>query len=363
MSGTRGAGQPGLACTGCSRPFGFAVMYCPFCGIAQQQLQPVSVPDTQAPPAPPPEPPVQPQAPVQPQPPVQPVVRVAEARAVPAAPVAAARTTRAYPAAGAAKAAVKQPALKQPEPRRPRRFRTAAGLAVIAVMAWFAIGHRPEAILVVSVQPAADGAVLVDGSRAGRAGERLHVRVGSHTIGFDAAGWSAPTRQVAFGNGQTRTLRLDLIARPAVLTFRPDPADAVIRLDGRVLDAAGDEHKVAPGWHRLVVTHPGFAPLTLPMVLGRGERRVVPLRLSPLPVRMLEFQAPVGTWSDPVTLPARTDFTLAFSGRLRLRVGRDVYLLGPDGSVNLGDVRARSIQMKAVDDQPVAVRLLLRSEN
>ena len=215
----------------------------------------------------------------------------------------------------------------------------------------------------VSVQPAVRGAVLVDGKPAGRAGERLHLPAGSHTIGFDAEGWSAPTRQVALDGGRTRTMRLDLTGRLALLTLRPEPADATIRLDGRVLGSGVDEHRVAPGWHRLVATHAGFAPLSLQMTLGRGERRVVPLVLSPLPVRTLGFEAPVGAWSDPVTLPARTDFTLAFDGRLRLRVGRDVYLLGPGGSVNLGDVRARTIQVKAVDDLPVAVRLSLRSED
>ncbi len=347
MSGMQGLGDGRHGCVRCSRPFGFAVPHCPFCGAAQRPLQPGSVPDMRARPIPQPVPPIRP-------------APVSEVQAAPAPPVAAVRAAEPRPAGPAAKKASRQAG----RPTPPRNYRAVAFLAVLVVAAWFMTGHRPaQAVLVVSVQPAADGAVLVDGKRTGRAGERLQLPAGSHTIGFDADGWSAPTRQVALAANQRRTLRLELTPRPALLTLRPDPADATLRLDGRLLDTTQDEHRVTPGWHHLVATHPGFMPLTLPMMLGRGERRVIPLRLSPLPVRKLTFQAPVGTWSDPVTLPAGTGFTLAFNGRLRLRIGHDVYLVGPAGSINLGDVRARTMQMKAVDDRPVAVRLLLRSED
>ena len=357
MSGMQGSGDGRHGCVRCSRPFGFAVPHCPFCGAAQRPSQPGSVPDTRAPPIPQPVPPIRP----------APVAAVPAARVDPAAAV---RAAEAYLAGLAAKAASdkaasdKAASSRKNRPAPPRNYRAIGFLAVLGVAAWFMTGHRPrQAVLVVSVQPAADGAVLVDGKRTGRAGERLQLPAGSHTIGFDAEGWSAQARQVALAANQRRTLRLELTPRPAVLTLRPDPADATLRLDGRLLDTTQVEHSVTPGWHHLVATRPGFLPLTLPMMLGRGERRVVPLRLSPLAVRKLTFQAPVGSWSDPVTLPANTGFTLAFDGRLRLRIGHDVYLVGPAGSINLGDVRARTMQMKAVDDRPVAVRLLLRADD
>lgn len=330
------AGAAGLRCTQCRKPFGFVVAYCPFCGSSQQPQPPP------APQAPKPVP-LQPPAPVPSDPAPRTTATAAAPQLVP-------------PAAGPLPS-------KPAKPGLPTRFRGIAVLVMIAIGGVaLLLRHGPMATVIVSVSPDVTGAVLIDGRRVGQAGERLRVAAGVHSLGFAADGWLAAPRAVSLQANQQRIIPLQLMPLPAVLVISHDPPDAVLRLDSRLIDAGRSELSVPPGRHRLTATRPGYRALTLDLLLERGERRAVSMALTPLVIKVVAMQAPVGSWSEPVALPPRTDFTLSLNGRIRLRVGQEVYLVDSNRSINLGDVRGAFLQIKAVDDQPVDVHLFLKPE-
>ncbi len=335
----------GPRCRQCTKPFGFAVAFCPFCGAGQ-----LSAPTKLATPAQPVAP-----APVSPPPPaVSPAPFSSFKRAswfpgqasvppVPPAPKAAAPTPK---------------VLVRPIPPKHRRLLTLAGLGVIAAAMLLRSG--PMGTLVVYPAPGVPGIVTIDGEKAGPPGMRLQVPAGTHRLGFEADGWTTAGRQVTVG-ARERAVTIMLAPAPALVLFDVQTPGATLRLDDRPVDAAQAEVRIPPGRHRLTATRPGFAALSLELVLSRGERRSIPVVLSPLAVREVTRRATAGTWSEPVLLPPRTGFTMAAHGRLRLRIGQEV-LLVQGGSINLGDVRGQSLQVKAVDDQPIDVHFYLRPE-
>ena len=331
-------GKSALRCAQCQKPFGFVVAFCPFCGVSQQQA-----PSRHAPAAPAVLPPL----------PSKPAA-LADVQPAGAGPWQAASVAKARAARKSATAGGKQP---------PTGLRWATAILVLAAVgSVLLVRHNPMGTLVVLVAPAAAGAVIVDGQPAGRPGESLRLRAGPHSVGFDAEGWVATARQVTLQDNRQQSVTLELTPQPAVLLLSRDPADAVLRLDGRVIDAGQAEVPVPPGRHHLSARRAGHLPFEQDLTLERGERRAVRVALTPVVVRVLPLQAPVGSWSEPVALPPRTGFTLALSGRVRLRVGQEVFLVGPGGSMNLGEVHAPSLQLKAVDSQPVEVRMFLKPE-
>ena len=232
------------------------------------------------------------------------------------------------------------------------------GLIAAAIL----LRPAPSGTLVVYATPGVPGSVTIDGSRAGLSGERLAVPAGTHRLGYEADGWTTLGRQVTVAAREQRVVTVVLAPLPALVAFDVQTPGATLRLDDRLIDASLGELNVPPGRHRLTATRPGFAPLSLELVLGRGERRSIPVALSPVPVREVTRTAVPGSWSEPVPLPPRTGFTMAAPGRLRLRIGQEVFLVQSGASINLGDVRGQSLQVKAVDDQSVEVHVYLKPE-
>lgn len=232
---------------------------------------------------------------------------------------------------------------------------TTAGAGLLLMRA------APMASLVVAVSPNVNGTVLIDGKPSGLAGHVVQVPTGRHSIGFEAEGWLTAPREAVLQADQHSTLTLALTPRPAVLAISRDPPDTALRLDERVINAGQGEVTVPAGRHSLTATHRGYSPLTLDLTLERGEHRMVKVALVPIVTQVVNLQAAPGQWSEPFALPPRTGFTLVLGSRIRLRIGQEVYLVGAGAPLNLGDVRAQSLQVKAVD-KPVDVRVLLKPE-
>lgn len=219
----------------------------------------------------------------------------------------------------------------------------------------------PMASLVVAVSPGVSGTVLIDGKPSGLPGHVVQVPAGRHSLGFEAEGWLTAPREAVLQADQHSTLTLALTPRPSVVALSRDPPDAIVRLDERVIDAGQGEVTLPAGRHSLTATHRGYSPLRLDLALERGERRTIKVALAAIVTQVVNLQATPDQWSEPLALPPRTGFTLVLGGRVRLRIGREVYLAGAGAPLNLGDVRAQSLQVKSVDG-PVDVRVLLRPE-
>lgn len=346
------APQPtaGPHCRQCARPFGFAVAFCPFCGASQKVAVPQPVPPSPAP-----------------------SLGLTAVTSVPPFEPGLFRPGRSFSPSGPSVQEQEPvaPAGTGPErPRKPtgprpwgRRLVALGVIALIAAMVTVLLRHRQAGTLIVYTTPTVPGAVIIDGKRAGSPGERIQVSPGTHKLSYESDGWTSSGRQVTILANDQHNVTIVLVAVPASIVFDLQTPGAFLRLDDRPLEGSQSEIKVTPGHHRITATRPGFGAFTLDFVLARGERRIIPVMLSPLAVQKVTRTAVVNSWSEPVPLPPRTAFTMAASRRLRVRIGQEVFLIPSGGSINLGDVRGQSLQVKAVDDQPVEVHVYLKPED
>ncbi len=248
---------------------------------------------------------------------------------------------------------------------RPRRARRQPGLftlCLLGLVAAYLLRPGPAGTLVVYATPNVPGRITVDGERAGVPGERLQIPVGTHRLGYEADGWTAAGRQVRVTANEQRVITIVLSPVPAVLVIDLQTPGTTLRLDDRGVDARPGGLRVPAGRHRLTAMRPGYATSSQDVELTRGERRVVTVALAPIVARDVTRTAVFGAWSEPVALPPHTVFTVAASGRVRLRVGQEIVLLQPGSTTNLGDVRGQSLQVEAVDDQPAEVHVYLKPE-
>ena len=340
MSGSA-APSSSVRCRHCAKPFGAAVAFCPFCGATQ-------IPDVPKPAAVP----------------LKPVL--AKIASVPNAPAPPANDHRpsGVSAIPTQNAAAPPPQADEPfsAPRRRRmRFSTMVWLLGL-VAAAYTLRPQPTGTLIVTTAPSVPGTVLVDGNRAGAAGEPLEVSAGRHMLAYQAEGWIASQQQVTVLARHQRRLTVALLAAPATIVLDLQTPGTALRLDGAPVAIPDTGLKVPAGRHRLTATRPGFAAVGIDLVLARGERRNIAIILSPLSARELTRVAPVENWSEPVFVPPHTPFTITSTGRFRLRAGREVFLVQSGTQTNLGDARGQSLQVKAVDGQPVDVHFFLKPE-
>ncbi len=273
MSGQENRPAYGLRCRACARPFGFAVAFCPFCGAAQRTAAPAP------PPAVPPSftaPPMIFSAPAPPKP--APPPPAALPGSVPTVPFVARQAAATPPSKPAARKA--QP--RQPRPNRRRRSWPVTVGAIGVIAAAILLRPGPAGTVIVYPTPSVSGSITIDGKRAGVAGERLQVPVGTHRLGYEADGWTTAGRRIAVRANEQRVVTIVLAPLPATLVFDVEMPGVTLRLDDQFVFPQG-EHRVAAGRHRLTATRPGYAPLAIDLVLARGEERTVPVALSPLP--------------------------------------------------------------------------------
>ncbi len=325
------ASQAALACRNdrCGQAFGGPVRFCPYCGAAQAVA--AAAPADR--PAPPPNP--WSAAPAPGHPPAPPDLP-------PAAPEPAA-------------------AVWNKPPRRRSWKGTAAGLCVLAGIAWLFRGVLTPAAgeVVVSVSPALDGVVTLDGADAGRPAQTLTAAAGDHMVGLRAPHWSTQPVRVTLRAGHPAHVTLAPKPDPAALLVQAQPADAVISVNGRKVGPSPATLSLAPGTWRVSAEAPGFRPAAQSVTLTPGEQHTASLRLDPVPDTRTRVLAQAGAWSAPVLLAPGDSFSFTFKGRARARIDGRVFLL--DGtSINLGTVEARSVQLKSAADGVLPVDVLIR---
>ena len=255
-----------------------------------------------------------------------------------------------------------QPADEPFAPRKRRlRFSTVVWLLGL-IAAAYALRPQPTGTLIVYAAPSVPGAVLVDGNRAGAPGEALEVSAGTHMLGYEAEGWISSQQQVSVTARRKRRVTIALLPAPATILLDLQTPGINLRLDGAPVAVADAGLRIPAGRHRLTATRPGFAAVTIELLLARGERRNIAIILSPLAPRELIRVATEQNWSEPVTVPPHTSTTISAGGRFRLRAGRDVFLVQPGTQTSPGDAHGQLLQVKAVDGRPVDVHFSLRSE-
>lgn len=356
------------SCRHCGEILQATVAFCPFCGTAQAPAAPAPVP-----------PPVQ-VAPVR----VAPNQASARKASVPEAahrpverpvppgpaspgPVSPGPTSsfRAF------RTRVFSPRTVPLPPRPPRRLPVPASPAVragamrklllatlilgCAAVLWHHLAVGPRATLLVHLARPVEGTVLVDGASAGSPDRPIAIDPGRHLVGFAAVGWSTVPVTVSLREGSTRTVSLAPAPHRAVLGLDGLPQGSVLSLNGRRIGHAPPSLSLPPGSYRLEAALSGFVPEERRVTLGPGERRDLVFALQPLPVRTQHLVAPVGSWSEPVTLPQHSRFTLLFRGRIRVRDGGRVLLLEGGAPAGLGALDGDSLSFTAVDDEPVPV--------
>ncbi len=346
-------------CRHCGEILQAPVMFCPFCGQAQASAAaaPAAAPPARpepAPSGPPPKAPVPDAArwpivpPVAPEPVVPP--RTLRARLFPA---------RAVPLPTRRPRPPRMPATRAARAEALRKLLLAALILACAGVLWHHLTAVPQGTLLVHLTRSVEGTVLVDGVPAGSPERPIPLAPGRHAVGFAAPGWSTSPITIALRDGSARTVSLTPMPHRAVLGLDSVPPGAMLSLNGRRIGHAPATLSLPPGSYRLGADLSGFAADEQRVTLGPGERRSLVLALQPVPARTLRLLAPAGSWSDAVSLPSRSRFTLLFRGRIRVRAGNQVLLLDGGDPVGLGRLDTGALSFTAVGDDPVPVVLLV----
>ena len=248
---------------------------------------------------------------------------------------------------------------------RPRRrpLRWAIGLLVLGLLARllvFRASPVPGLRTVVFAQPI-EGSVLVDAVPSGPPGAPIQVAAGTHRIGLQARGWTAATRTVALRPGAALRILLQARPTPVTLGISTDPP-ASLSIDGRPAGTTPTTLSLLPGPHRLRFGTDGYLPMIRTLLLRPGEPQDLAFALHKAPPRQIPLFAAVGQWSRPVTLSSHTRFGLAFKGRLRLRLGNQVFLVEPDQASDLGEIGPGPLQVKSAQSTPFPVSLSVEEQ-
>ncbi len=179
--------------------------------------------------------------------------------------------------------------------------------------------------------------VLVDGARVGETPmvSAALVPEGLHRVEVRRAGYITFTAAVEVqAAGQRVRAELPWAARDAVnsgrLVARTTPADAVLLLDGRVIDAA-DGAFVPPGPHRLRAERASYVPEERDVTLTAGETQRLQLALAPT-------AALRESWVEARATRRTRGAALTAAGATLTVVGAAVVVFT---AVNLHDVGAR----------------------
>ncbi|NPD68030.1 PEGA domain-containing protein [Lichenicola cladoniae] len=340
-------------CAACGETLQGVVSFCPFCG-ASQQPAPARIPAASVVPSPaPPTPPRElPAVPIH-----QPVPHRLVPIVVPAPRVAPPVPPAAQPA----------PLPKQPPTPAQRRSRRdalrklllAAIILICGAILWQHLTTGPHATLRVHLSRQAEGALTIDGARAGTTDEAIRLAPGRHVVGFDADAWTTIPVTIRLRDGETRTIELVPIPHRALLSLDSVPGGARIVVGERRLGRAPATISLPPGPVRVTAALAGYEPVAQTIVLAPGEHRSLALTLQAIPAQTLHLVAPAGIWSEPVTLAQGDRFILLFHGRIRVRANGRVLLLDGFNRTDLGTFEDRTLAFTAVDGAPVDVDLII----
>jgi tetratricopeptide (TPR) repeat protein len=143
--------------------------------------------------------------------------------------------------------------------------------------------------LLVSVSPAVEAVVLIDGAEAGRTplASPLVVSAGRHVVELRAPGFLPYRSEVSVAGGAEARVAglLGRVERPGAILVSVAVPYAAVRIDGVAVGTTPLEEPVTvePGQHVVDVTRPGYEPARASVDVARGGVARAELTLSPLP--------------------------------------------------------------------------------
>ena len=150
--------------------------------------------------------------------------------------------------------------------------------------------------LELAIEPAG-AEVVVDGApRGGAPLEPLVLPPGEHRVEVNHPGHVGLREVVTLASGQERTLRLTL-TRKARLVLEIAPSGAAVTIDGKGYGSAPvPPVELAPGEHRVVVTHGAAGSAERLVELAEGEERGLSITLAAAERRASDAGAPRRSW-------------------------------------------------------------------
>jgi hypothetical protein len=135
----------------------------------------------------------------------------------------------------------------------------------------------------VNVTGAPSATVFMDGKDVGPAPFKGEVTAESHTFWARAPGYqeARQTVDVKYGEPMSLVLALSLERHQGMLRIEVTPKDAIVSIDGTVLDANPWEGSITSRTgHTIVAKRAGYEPQRQEVVVGDDQRRVITFALS-----------------------------------------------------------------------------------
>lgn len=136
--------------------------------------------------------------------------------------------------------------------------------------------------VLVKVSGPADGAIVTINGREVKAGTKVEVDAGEHTVAVKRPGFSDYSKKVKVAAGQTLEVAASLDATAGVLTVNADVPGSTVLLDGKPLGEVPVRGVlVSPGSHEVVVRREGFEDHTARIAVRAGRDYTVSGTLKP----------------------------------------------------------------------------------
>jgi hypothetical protein len=126
--------------------------------------------------------------------------------------------------------------------------------------------------------------VLVDGSLVGRTPlpASLPVEAGHHVVGLRRLGYQVASKEITVGEGASGEVALEPEPDPAevariggFLVLDGGEPGSTFAIDGRMQDSPNGQFRLAPGPHRLLLTHSGFLPIESEVTVDSSKTRTI----------------------------------------------------------------------------------------
>jgi len=113
----------------------------------------------------------------------------------------------------------------------------------------------------------------------------LRVNAGHATIEVSATDYETQRREVDLPGGDRKEITFDLVKSTphGIVVVRSTPSASTLFIDGSARGATPFEASLDPGAHALLLAHDGFRKLATSVVIERGARRELDLRLDKNP--------------------------------------------------------------------------------